>query len=145
MLFSTVLLLASFSIFPALAAPIPVRRHFARAASGGWPQATGNGAKSSFGISGGFKESYIKTMEGQPTLVGNYPKGSYAGSKDPGIAGFIFEAAGGPDVNIDSAKEAKLTYQVQFPDGFEFALAGKLPGLCEWCSCTGFETTTDEI
>jgi hypothetical protein len=128
MLFSTVFLFASSSLFSALAAPIPLRKHHARAESGGWPQSMSAGGKSSFGITGGFKDSYLKEIEGQPTLVGNYPKGSYAGSKDPGIAGFIFEAAGGPDVNIDSAKEAKLNYQVQFPENFKFALAGKLPG-----------------
>jgi len=102
----------------------------ARASSGGWPHSTSDD-KASFGISGGFQQTYIKTIEGQPTLVGNYPKGSYAGSKPPGpgIAGFIFEAAGGPDVSIDTAKEAKLTYQVKFPTGFDFALAGKMPGL----------------
>ncbi|GLB39674.1 hypothetical protein LshimejAT787_0701840 [Lyophyllum shimeji] len=139
MLFSTVLLLASSTVSSVLAAPIPFKRNVnvvvARAAnttasaSGGWPQSTGAGDRSSFGISGGFKETYVQDVGGQPTLVGNYPKGSYAGSKDPGIAGFIFEAAGGPDVNLDNAKEAKVSYQVQFPEGFEFALAGKLPGL----------------
>ncbi|KAF8064992.1 polysaccharide lyase family 14 protein [Lyophyllum atratum] len=130
MLLSAVFLFASSSIFNSvLAAPIPLRRHHARAASGGWPQTTSGDSKASFGITGGFKNSYVKEIEGQPTLVGNYPKGSYAGSKDPGIAGFIFEAAGGPDVHIDSAKEAKLSYQVQFPENFKFALAGKLPGL----------------
>ncbi|KAF5384223.1 hypothetical protein D9615_003453 [Tricholomella constricta] len=135
MLFSTVLLCSSFSILSALAAPIPMRRHLARAPSGGWPQSNeANGGN--FGVTGGFNQRFLKTIEGQPTLVGNYPKGSYAGSKatkenqsPPGIAGFIFSASGGPDVDIESAKEVKLTYQVKFPADFEWALGGKMPGL----------------
>jgi len=134
MLFYSVLLLASFSVFPVLAAPISIRRQIARAASGGWPESTGGDAKGAFGISGGFKQSYLKTIDGQPTLVGNYPKGSYAGSKapGPGISGFIFQASGGPDVKLDNAKEAKLTYQVKFPKSpveFDFVEGGKMPGL----------------
>ncbi|KAG6907259.1 hypothetical protein DXG01_009679 [Tephrocybe rancida] len=125
MLFSTVLILASFSAFPVLAAPIPSHL-MKRAASGGWPTSTDGGARSSFGISGGFKDSYLQSIENTPTLVGNYPKGSYAGAT---IAGFIFEASGGPGADLSNAKEAKLSYQVQFPKTFDFALAGKLPGL----------------
>ncbi|KAF8064991.1 hypothetical protein FPV67DRAFT_163988 [Lyophyllum atratum] len=129
MLFSTVLLLASSSVFSVLAAPIPHRRQLVtRAASGGWPQSTG-GDKASFGLAGGFKASFLHKIEGQPTLVAKYPKGSYAGSTNPGIAGFTFEASGGSSVNIDNAKEVKLTYQMKFPENFEFAWGGKLPGL----------------
>ncbi|KAG6840487.1 hypothetical protein C0991_006430, partial [Blastosporella zonata] len=129
MFFSTVLLLASFSAFPVLAAPIPGHLK-KRAESGGWPATTGGSAKSSFGISGGFKDSYLGTFDGGPVLIANYPKGSYAGAKDI-PAGFIFEASGGPGADLNNAKEAKLSYEVQFPEDFEFDLAGKLPGLCE--------------
>lgn len=94
----------------------------------GWPFNTNsNSAKSAFGVSGNFKASYLDTIEGSAGLVANYPKGSYAGSDNPGIAGFIFEASGNADV--ENAKEAKMTYQVKFPKGFDFVLAGKLPGL----------------
>jgi len=138
MLFTSVLLVASFSFssLPVFGAPIP-RAHHRRAlaayrraanATGGWPHsATTSREKSDFGISGNFKESYLETVEGAPAVVAKYPKGSYAGSKDPGIAGFIFEASGSGD--IETAKEAVVKYQVKFPDGFQFALAGKLPGL----------------
>ncbi|KAG5351842.1 hypothetical protein C0989_004732 [Termitomyces sp. Mn162] len=128
MLFA-VLLLASLSAFPSLAAPIPGHLR-ARAADSGWPNIIGGNAKSSFGISGGFKQSYIgKDPQNEVVLIGHYPKGSYAGSKSPGpgISGFIFEASGGPGVDITSAKEARLTYKVKFEDGFDFQLAGKMP------------------
>ncbi|KAG6871917.1 hypothetical protein C0995_014884 [Termitomyces sp. Mi166 len=132
MLFSTVLFLASLSAFSSLAAPVPGHLR-ARAADGGWPSSLqDNDAKSSFGISGGFKQSYIGTgPEHETVLIGHYPKGSYAGSKSPGpgISGFIFEASGGPHVDLANAKEARLTYKLKFEPGFDFQLAGKLPGL----------------
>jgi hypothetical protein len=83
-------------------------------------------AKGDFGINGGFKQSFLKQREGQQTLVGSYPKGSYAGAN---IAGFIFTADGGASVDLDNAKEVELTYSVKFAEGFQFALGGKLPGL----------------
>ncbi|KAG6884679.1 hypothetical protein C0993_009022 [Termitomyces sp. T159_Od127] len=129
MLFSVVLLFVSFSAFSSLAAPVPSHVR-AKAAYGGWPNSIKAG--SSFGISGGFEKSYIgKGPQNEVALIGHYPKGSYAGSKPPGpgISGFIFEASGGPGVNIASAKEARLTYKVRFEDGFDFQLGGKLPGL----------------
>ncbi|KAG6831082.1 hypothetical protein H0H87_006198 [Tephrocybe sp. NHM501043] len=125
MLFISFLLLASFSGFPALAAPVP--HHFRkRADGGGWPTSTDGDAQSSFGISGGFKDSFLKTIDGAPTLVAEYPKGSYAGAN---IAGWTFEASGGSSIDIESAREVKFSYQVKFPKGFDFVLAGKLPGL----------------
>lgn len=131
MIFTTVLFLSSVTL-SALAAPIPTRRLFTRAPTGGWPTSAGINAKDSFGISGNLKQKFLQKLDGQPTLVGEYPKGSYAGSKGagaPGIGGFIFSASGGSSVDIESAKEAKLTYEVQFPTGFDFVLAGKLPGI----------------
>jgi len=125
MLLSSVLLYASVSIFPAFAAPIP--KSLRIRASAGWPQSTDDSQEKAFGISGNFKQSYLQEKEGAATLVATYPKGSYAGSKDPGIGGFIFEATGG--VDLTTAKEAVLNYQVQFPEGFNFVLAGKIPGL----------------
>ncbi|KAG5644474.1 hypothetical protein DXG03_008301 [Asterophora parasitica] len=139
-----VLLLAgslSKTILPALAAPIRVRRHqaaaaaiVARARSDGWPHSTSD-STSSFGITSGFEPNFLGTIDGAPALVATYPKGSYAGSNKPGqpvgpgIAGFIFSAAGAPSVNVDQAQEATLTYEVKFPAGFQFARGGKMPGL----------------
>ncbi|KAG6846867.1 hypothetical protein H0H93_011364, partial [Arthromyces matolae] len=132
MLFSTVVLytLASLSTLPSEAAPIPnhLRVRATSHSDGGWPTSTDSSAESAFGISGNFKVDYLKTIDGQPTLVGTYPEGSYAGSKDIGIGGFIFEATGGSDDGLKDAKEATLTYQVQFPSGFQPAYGGKLPG-----------------
>ncbi|KAG5650254.1 hypothetical protein H0H81_000150 [Sphagnurus paluster] len=110
----------------------PISKQKFRSPGGRWPNTINIDAKSSFGISGNLNPNFLQTINGVPTLVGNYPKGSYAGSKGPGapgISGFIFSASGSPDVQIERAKEAKLTYEVQFASGFDFALGGKMPGL----------------
>lgn len=74
------------------------------------------------------KTSDVQQVDGAAALVAKYPKGSYAGSKGtPGIAGFIFDTNGGTD--LSNAKEAILNYEVKFPSGFDFVLAGKIPGL----------------
>lgn len=130
MLVSSLLVLSSF--LSAFAAPIPFqhRRAHIEARDSGWPHSTnGDAEKSAFGVSGGFENSYLQEVDGSPMLVANYPEGSYAGAAkpDPGIGGFIFEADG--QVSISDAKVVSFKYQVKFPSGFEFAEAGKLPGL----------------
>ncbi|KAG5644483.1 hypothetical protein DXG03_008310 [Asterophora parasitica] len=135
----------STTILPALAVPSGGRRHheavaaaiMARApknSGAGWPFSSSE-SRSSFGITDSFRTDFLSTVEGAPTLVASYPKGSYAGSnkpgqpKGPGIAGFIFSAAGEPGLRVDQAQEATLTYEVKFPAGFQFARGGKMPGL----------------
>ncbi|KAG6811772.1 hypothetical protein H0H92_005902 [Tricholoma furcatifolium] len=128
MLFSTIVSIVSLSIYPVLAAPVP--RHLRRATSdsSGWPSTSDpTEAKTAFGASGAWEDSWIQTVDNAPTLVGTYPAGSYAGSKDPGGGGFVFEATGG--VNLTNAKEVTLSYSVQFPSGFNFVKGGKMPGL----------------
>jgi len=117
----------SLSCLLASAAPVAVNVNRA-VTSAGWPHSTDpNDEKSAFGVSGNFKNAKLVMKDSAPTLVASYAKGSYAGSKSPGISGFIFNADGGAAVT--NAKEAVLNYQVQFPEGFDFVLAGKLPGL----------------
>ncbi|KAJ7585070.1 hypothetical protein C8J56DRAFT_949795 [Mycena floridula] len=94
----------------------------------GWPfNSNFTSSNSDFGITGGFKSKFLSTVDNEVVVVGNYPKGSYAGSKSPGpgIAGFIFEAAGTEDLG----KTVQFSYDVKFEDGFAFAEGGKLPGL----------------
>jgi len=151
MLLSSFIVLSSL-VATTLAAPIPMkqRRSFqpwdnldplpARATSadppkdsdGGWPKSTNaKEEQSAFGIKQDIS-SYLKEHNGEPVMDAHYPKGSYAGSKPPGpgIAGFIVDGDG--NVGITDAKKASFSYMVQFPDdpdAFEFALAGKLPGM----------------
>jgi hypothetical protein len=130
MLFSsatTSLLFLLSSALIATAAPLP------RAAPSGlvFPASVDDDGKA-FGIKGKFrtKTAELRQQGDSAVLVGKYPEGSYAGSKGkgaPGIAGFIFSGTGGAD--LKDAKEATLTYDIQFQKGFDFALAGKIPGL----------------
>jgi hypothetical protein len=123
MLFSSLVLLASSSFLSVLAAPIPLRRLQSRAEGGGWPKAAGDG---NFGISGHFEKDWVKTTDGQAALVANYPAGGYA-QHNPG--GWTFQADGGQKARFEDATEVTFSYEVKFPEGFQFAKAGKLPGL----------------
>lgn len=100
----------------------------------GWPSQVNDNGKS-FGITQNLKTgtSAVETIDGAPALVAKYPKGSYAGAAKPhpGIAGFIVEGTGGSEANLENAREAVLDYEVKFQNGFDYVLAGKLPGLCE--------------
>jgi len=138
---ATTILLCLSSTLLSIAAPIP---HEIRAAKKTLPDTETGGTKpggsgsglifpasvnddgKAFGVKGKFKTgtSELRKQGDSTVLVGKYPKGSYAGAK---IAGFIFSADGGAD--LDNAQEATLNYQIQFPEGFDFALAGKIPGL----------------
>jgi len=131
---ATIFLTLSSSLLAA-AAPIPLKRAAKSGKSSGggltFPASVDDSGKA-FGVKGNFKTktSELRKMGDSAVLVAKYPKGSYAGSKGsgaPGIAGFIFSADGGAD--LKNAKEATFTYKVRFPEGFDFSLAGKLPGL----------------
>ncbi|KAJ7584948.1 hypothetical protein C8J56DRAFT_138587 [Mycena floridula] len=139
----TSLFLIALSVLPSsvLAAPIPHHHLLSRSTgkslepradtgSSGWPKSSDfSKEKADFGVSGNFQEEYLTTLDGEPVLVGNYPKGSYAGAKTPpsgpGIAGFIFEAAGTDELG----ETVRLSYDVKFDEDFDFVRGGKLPGL----------------
>lgn len=77
---------------------------------------------------GALSHNTVKAPDGQQSLQAIYPKGSAAlsGASAP-IGGFSFYAPGPTD--LSKAKEVTLAYSVLFPDGFDFNLGGKLPGL----------------
>ncbi|RXW16035.1 hypothetical protein EST38_g9819 [Candolleomyces aberdarensis] len=69
---------------------------------------------------------YANAPDGKKAIQAHYPKGSYTfGHKPQG--GFSFYAPG--PLNLENAKEATFGYSVFFPQGFNFQLGGKLPGL----------------
>lgn len=67
--------------------------------------------------------------EGKNAMQAHYPQGSYNFQHNP-PGGISFYASGPANVDLTTAKEATLGYSVFFPDGFDFNLGGKLPGLC---------------
>jgi hypothetical protein len=73
--------------------------------------------------------TYTAAPDGKKAMKAHYPKGSYTFGFDP-QGGFSFYAPGPADVDLTTAKEATFGYSVFFPEGFDFNLGGKLPGLC---------------
>jgi hypothetical protein len=73
--------------------------------------------------------TYVTAPDGIQSLQAHYPQGSYTLEHVP-IGGISFYASGPDNVDLTTAKEATLAYSILFPDGFEFNLGGKLPGLC---------------
>lgn len=80
--------------------------------------------------SSGSNKKYSKA-KGRKVLKAHYPEGSFKPSHEP-KGGFSFYASGPSDVDLTTAKEATFGFSVMFPDGFDFVLAGKLPGFCEF-------------
>lgn len=74
--------------------------------------------------------TYTTAPDGKDAMKAHYPKGSYTFGFDP-QGGFSFYAPGPANVDLTTAKEATFGYSVFFPEGFDFNLGGKLPGLCE--------------
>ncbi|KAF8177624.1 polysaccharide lyase family 14 protein [Pholiota molesta] len=72
--------------------------------------------------------TYTAAPDGKKAMKAHYPKGSYTFGFDP-QGGFSFYAPGPADVDLTTAKEATFGYSVFFPEGFDFNLGGKLPGL----------------
>ncbi|KAI0061229.1 hypothetical protein BV25DRAFT_1857941 [Artomyces pyxidatus] len=61
-------------------------------------------------------------------MQAHYPKGSYTfGHAEEG--GFSMYSLGPKDVDLTQAKEATFGYSVMFPEGFEYNMGGKMPGL----------------
>jgi hypothetical protein len=81
---------------------------------------------------GALKHEYLK-QAGKSAMSAFYPKGSWNLSNQP-RGGFSFYATGPTTGGIDltKAKEVTFGYSVFFPEGFDFVMGGKLPGLCEW-------------
>lgn len=131
----TALLLFVFPALLASAAPIQEEnlssRDLVRRA---WP-ASLDGNDSDFGITK--HKGDLRQEGGSIVLVGKFPKGSYAGANK---AGFVF--SGKSNADLENAKEAVLTYDIKFQKGFEFALGGKIPGLCT-LSFSQFVPSTD--
>ncbi|TCD61251.1 hypothetical protein EIP91_008720 [Steccherinum ochraceum] len=67
-------------------------------------------------------------FEGKKAMQAHYPEGSYNFQHEP-RGGISFYAPGPSNVDLTSAKEATFGYSVWFPEGFEFNMGGKLPGL----------------
>ncbi|KAG0202510.1 hypothetical protein BGX28_004998 [Mortierella sp. GBA30] len=57
----------------------------------------------------------------------NYPKGSYSPSLGPVVGGTHFYAS--PFGNKTSFTKMMISYDVAFPNGFDWVLGGKLPGV----------------
>ncbi|KAI8974253.1 hypothetical protein BD414DRAFT_424462 [Trametes punicea] len=70
---------------------------------------------------------YVNAPDGEYSLEAFYPKGSYTFTHDP-LGGYSFYATGPTSVDLDTAKEATLSYTVYFEEGFDFNKGGKLPG-----------------
>lgn len=73
--------------------------------------------------------SYVNAPDGQLSMQAIYPKGSWNFKQEP-RGGFSFYAPGPADVDLTTAKEVTFGYSVFFPEGFEFQLGGKMPGIC---------------
>ncbi|KAJ2911700.1 hypothetical protein MD484_g8714, partial [Candolleomyces efflorescens] len=69
---------------------------------------------------------YVNAPDGKAAVQAHYPRGSYTFGHNP-QGGFSFYAPG--PLNLQNAKEATFGYSVFFPEGFNFQLGGKLPGL----------------
>ncbi|KAJ2927099.1 hypothetical protein H1R20_g9979, partial [Candolleomyces eurysporus] len=69
---------------------------------------------------------YTNAPDGKRAIQAHYPRGSYTFGHNP-QGGFSFYAPG--PLNLENAKEATFAYSVFFPEGFDFQLGGKLPGL----------------
>jgi len=72
--------------------------------------------------------TYKKAPDGKDAMVAHYPEGSYTFGHNP-QGGFSFYAPGPANVDLTTAKEATFGYSIFFPEGFDFNLGGKLPGL----------------
>ncbi|KAF9480858.1 hypothetical protein BDN70DRAFT_931348 [Pholiota conissans] len=95
-----------------------------------------------FSVLKALSHTYTKAPDGKAAMKAHYPKGSYTFGHDP-QGGFSFYAPGPSSVDLTTAKEATFGYSVFFPEGFNFQLGGKLPGLyggnsdAESLSCSG--------
>ena len=76
----------------------------------------------------GLSHDYVSAPDGKKAMKAHYPKGSYTFGHEP-RGGFSFYAPGPANVDLSTAKEATFGYSVFFPEGFEFQLGGKLPGI----------------
>jgi len=72
--------------------------------------------------------TYRSAPDGKAAMRAFYPAGSHSFGHQP-QGGFSFYAPGPAAVDLKSAKEATFSYSVFFPQGFNFVLGGKLPGL----------------
>jgi hypothetical protein len=79
----------------------------------------------------GMTHNLVSAPDGKLAMQAKYPEGSYIPSKKP-LGGFSFYAPGPDSVNLTTAKEATFGYSVMFPEGFQFNMGGKLPGICTW-------------
>lgn len=71
---------------------------------------------------------YVSAPDGKKAMQAHYPEGSYNFQHEP-LGGFSFYAPGPDDVDLTTAQEATFAYSVYFPEGYDFQLGGKLPGL----------------
>ncbi|KAJ7857037.1 hypothetical protein B0H13DRAFT_2077791 [Mycena leptocephala] len=76
----------------------------------------------------GMTHNLVSAPDGKLAMQAKYPEGSYIPSKKP-LGGFSFYAPGPDSVNLTTAKEATFGYSVMFPEGFQFNMGGKLPGI----------------
>jgi hypothetical protein len=72
--------------------------------------------------------TYTNAPDGKKAMKAHYPKGSYTFGNQP-QGGFSFYAPGPSNVDLKTAKEATFGYSIFFPEGFDFNLGGKLPGI----------------
>ncbi|KAF9365531.1 hypothetical protein BGX34_009674 [Mortierella sp. NVP85] len=68
-----------------------------------------------------------ETVNNSMVMQVNYPKGSYAPSLGPVVGGTQFYAA--PFGDKTPFSKMMVSYDVAFPNGFEWVLGGKLPGV----------------
>jgi hypothetical protein len=68
---------------------------------------------------------------GKPAMRAVYAANSWNFEQKP-LGGISFYAAGPQEFEdqLADAKEATFAYSVYFPEGFNFVMGGKLPGLC---------------
>lgn len=92
--------------------------------------------------------TYMPAPDGEISMRAVYPKGSYTYMHQP-MGGLSFYAPGPSSVDLSTAREATFGYSVYFPEGFQFNLGGKLPGLYGGdndtvaLSCSGGRRSTD--
>ncbi|KAJ7611694.1 polysaccharide lyase family 14 protein [Roridomyces roridus] len=72
--------------------------------------------------------TYMSAPDGKKAMQAIYPEGSYTFGHDP-QGGFSFYAHGPSSLDMTKAKTLTLGYSVYFPEGFDFNIGGKLPGL----------------
>lgn len=86
---------------------------------------------------------YTDAPDGEKSLRVHYPKGSYRlGVSGVPKGGISFYAPGPESVDLTTAKEATFGYSVMFPEGFEWVMGGKLPGLCAFTFVMDFSLLT---